>query len=164
MGRSRGGHHPRPVTYFTSFAPPATTGFELVAGQVHGLRRLMVAGGRIPAGGPSRMHLHAGDEVIRIVSGEIIMRVGDERRIGRAGDVVIVPPNTLHGFIVVTETVMEVVAEQDIGTYYPIRQADGTRRLVEIFTPLPWNRLPPDGATTTTEEIERLARDIDVEV
>jgi len=27
---------------------------------------------------------------------------------------------------------MEVVAEHDIGTFFPVRQADGSRRLVEV--------------------------------
>lgn len=152
------------MTYFTTFEPPADAGFLLVAGRPHGLRSLLVASGRIPAGEPGRMHQHAGDEVIRIVSGEIVMRIGDERRAAREGDVVIVPPNTLHGFVVVADTVVEVVAEQNIGTFFPVRQPDGTRQLVEIFTPSPWNPAPPNGEYTTEEEIQRLARDVDSDV
>ena len=65
------------------------------------------------------MHAHLGDEVLRIISGEIIVRVGDERRLCAAGDVAVVPPNVLHGFQVVQDTLMEVVAEYDIGTLFP---------------------------------------------
>lgn len=76
------------------------------------------------------MHAHLGDEVLRIISGEIIVRVGDERRLCAAGDVAVAPPNVLHGFQVVQDTLMEVVAEYDIGTLFPVRQPDGSRRLV----------------------------------
>jgi mannose-6-phosphate isomerase-like protein (cupin superfamily) len=153
------------MTYFTTFELPPGTGFHLVAGRPHGLQRLLVASGRIPAGDAGRMHLHAGDEVIRILSGEIIIRIGDQRRTCHEGDLAIVPPHTLHGLRTITETVMEVVAEHDIGTFYPVRQADGTRRLVEVYTRSPWNRPPPrPGEHTTEEEIQRILQGVDLEV
>jgi quercetin dioxygenase-like cupin family protein len=152
------------VTYFASFEPPTTTGFRLVAGQRDGLRRLLVASGRIPVGAPSQIHQHAGDEVIRIVTGEVVMRVADERRTCRAGDIVIVPPDTLHGFRVITDTILEVIAEQDIGTFWPVRQPNGTRRLVQIYTPSPWNPPPPEGVYTTEEELQALSAQIDGDV
>lgn len=40
------------------------------------------------------MHLHAGEEVIRILSGEAVIRVGDERRPCRQGDLAIIPRTT----------------------------------------------------------------------
>jgi mannose-6-phosphate isomerase-like protein (cupin superfamily) len=88
-------------------------GFQVVAGRPDGLQRLMVVSGRLPAdtgGGPVRAHL--GDEVLRIISGEIIVRVGPERRICGAGDVAVVPANVLHGFQVVQDTLMEAVADK----------------------------------------------------
>ena len=100
------------------------------AGRPDGLQRLMVVSGRLPAntgGGP--VHAHVGDEVLNVVSGEIIVRVGAERRTCGPGDVAVVPPNVLHGFKVVQDTLIEVVAEYDIGTVFPIRQPDGSRRL-----------------------------------
>jgi quercetin dioxygenase-like cupin family protein len=154
----------RHMTYFTTFQVP-DAGFRLIAGRPHGLQRLLVASGRVPAGEPGRMHLHAGDEVLRILSGELVIRVGDERRTCRQGDLAIIPPNTLHGFRVVEDTVMEVVAEHDIGTFYPVRQADGTRRLVEVYTASPWNAPPPrPGEYTTEAEIQQLFRNVDIEV
>jgi quercetin dioxygenase-like cupin family protein len=153
------------LTYFTTFELPADAGFRLLAGRPQGLHRLLVATGQLPAGLPVHMHLHVGDEVIRILSGELTMRVGDERRTCRDGDVIIVPPNVLHGFRVVADTVVEVVAEHDIGTFYPVRQADGTRRLVEVFTPLPWDAPPPrPGEHTTDEEVQEIVRAVDIEV
>jgi mannose-6-phosphate isomerase-like protein (cupin superfamily) len=152
------------MTYFASFEAPSATGFRLLAGRRDGLRRLLVASGRIPVDTPSPMHQHAGDEVIRIVSGEVVMRVGDERRVCRAGDIAVVPPDTLHGFRVISDTIMEVIAEQDIGTFWPVRQPDGTRRLVQVHTSSPWNPPPPGGVYTSEEELQALLSQIDVEV
>jgi hypothetical protein len=60
---------------------------------------------------------------------------------------------------------MEVIAEQRIGTFFPVRQADGTRRLVEVYTPSPWNNPPPRvGEYTSDEEIQRILRSVDIEV
>jgi mannose-6-phosphate isomerase-like protein (cupin superfamily) len=154
------------VTYFVRFDAPEEVGFRPLAGRPEGLQRLLLASGRLPAGDHGPMHLHRGDEILRIVSGEIVVRVGDDRRVCRAGDVVVVPPDTLHGFRATTETVMEVVAEQSIGTFFPVRSPDGTRELVETFRPeLPWNRPPPrPGAYTTDEEMERILKAVDVDV
>jgi hypothetical protein len=60
---------------------------------------------------------------------------------------------------------MEVVAEHDIGTFYPVRQADGTRRLVEVYTASLWNAPPPrPGEYTTEEEIQQILQNVDLEV
>lgn len=152
------------MTYFASFEVPAQTGFRVLGGRRDGLRRLVVASGWVPVGAPSQMHLHRGDEVIRIVSGEVVMRVGDERRTCGPGDLVIVPPDTLHGFRVVSDVTLEVVAEQDIGTYWPVLDADGSTRLVQIHTPTPWNAPPPDGVYTSEEDLAALRRHLAVEI
>ena len=155
------------MTSFTAFEPPSGAGFRVVAGRPHGLRRLMLAGGRLPAdtaGGP--VHAHLGDEVLRILSGEVVVRVGDERRTCGAGDVAVIPPNVLHGFRVVKDTVMEVVAEYDIGTLFPVRQPDGSRRLVEVYrADLPWCAPPPrPGEYTTDAELAEIIASVDIEV
>jgi quercetin dioxygenase-like cupin family protein len=153
------------MTHFTTFELPPDAGFRLVAGRPHGLQRLLVASGRLLAGDPGHMHLHAGDEVLRILSGEVVVRIGDERRTCRQGDLAVIPPNTLHGFRVITDTEMEVIAEHDIGTFFPVRQPDGSRRLVEVYTASPWNAPPPrPGEHTTDEEIQRIVQAVDIEV
>jgi mannose-6-phosphate isomerase-like protein (cupin superfamily) len=152
------------VTYFASFDVPTETGFRVLAGRRDGLRGLVVASGWIPVGAPSQMHLHRGDEVIRIVSGEVLMRVGDERRTCGAGDLVVVPPDTLHGFRVLSDVVLEVIAEQNIGTYWPVLQSDGSTQLVQIHTPTPWNAPPPDGAYTSEEELLALRRHLALDI
>ena len=60
---------------------------------------------------------------------------------------------------------MEVVAEHDIETFFPVRQADGSRRLVEVYTASPWNAPPPrPGEYTTEEEIQQILKHVDIEV
>lgn len=82
------------------------------------------------------------------------MRVADERRVCRAGDIVVVPPDTLHDFRVVTDVIMEVIAEQDIGTFWPVRRADGTTHLVQVYTLSPWNP-PPQGGESPRRNSRR---------
>jgi hypothetical protein len=57
---------------FTAFAAPlaGAAGFDVLAGRDQGLRRLMVIGGRLPDGDVGPVHVHEGDEVLRVVSGE----------------------------------------------------------------------------------------------
>lgn len=153
---------------FASFGPPrpGTVGFDVVAGRAQGLHRLMVVAGRLPEGDIGPVHLHQGDEVLRVVSGEVLVRCGDEQRLCRPDDVVIVAPGVLHGFRVTAETVLEVVAEYDIGTLYPVRTGDGDTELVEVHRQdMPWGRLPPQGQDWTSDQemrrvLDHLAHDV----
>jgi quercetin dioxygenase-like cupin family protein len=153
------------MTAFGEFEAP-DPGFHMLAGPAHGLRRVVFAGGRFPAGDYGPVHQHSGDELLRIVSGELLVRVGDERRTCRAGDLVIIPPDTPHGFRAIQETVLEVVAEQDMGTLFQIREPDGSRKLVATYRPeLPWNPPPPSpGAYTTDEEMAEIFSKIETDV
>jgi hypothetical protein len=127
----------------------------------------MVVSGRLLAeesAGP--IHAHASDEVIRVLEGELLVRVGDERRTCHPGDLAVVPPGVLHGFRVVRDAVLEVVAEHDMGTLFPVRQPDGSRRLVEVYrSDLPWSAPPPQpGRHTSDEELAEILGSVDLEV
>jgi mannose-6-phosphate isomerase-like protein (cupin superfamily) len=98
------------VTYFARYEEPES-GFAAVVGRDSGLHRILLAVGRLGAGAGGPAHLHRGEEILRIVSGEVDVTVGQEPRRCRAGDVVILPVDVLHGFTTITETVMEVAAE-----------------------------------------------------
>ncbi len=159
------------MTYFTTFLSPRTPQPELrtlrlIAGRPHGLERLLVASGRMAAGYHGYVHLHSGDEVVRILSGEAVVRIDDERQTCREGDIAVIPPNTLHGLRAVDDTLVEIIAERDMGTFFPVRQADGSRRLVEIYRPdSPWNAPPPrPGGYTTDGELAAILEAIDVEI
>jgi len=60
----------------------------------------------------------------------------------------------------------EVVAEYDIGTLFPVRQPDGSRRLVEVYrADLPWCAPPPrPGQYTTDEALQEIIRPVDIQV
>jgi mannose-6-phosphate isomerase-like protein (cupin superfamily) len=155
------------MTYFTTFAPPAGAGFQVVTGRPDGLQRLMVVSGRLLAeASTGPVHAHAGDEVIRVLEGELLVRVGDERRTCHPGDLATIPPRVLHGFQVIRDAVVEVIAEHDMGTLFPVRQPDGSHHLVEVYRPeLPWSAPPPHpGQHTTDEELAAILRSVDLEV
>ena len=50
-----------------------------------------------PGRGPS-LHRHRYEEVFVVQEGQVTFTVGDEERTAHAGDIVVVPPNTPHGF------------------------------------------------------------------
>ncbi|HEX9342883.1 MAG TPA: cupin domain-containing protein [Actinomycetota bacterium] len=159
------------MTYFTTFLSPRTPQPELrtlrlIAGRPHGLERLLLASGRMAAGYHGYVHLHAGDEVVRVLGGEVVIRIDDERQTCHEGDVAVIPPNTLHGLRAVDDALVEIFAERDMGTFFPVRQPDGSRRLVEIYRPdSPWNAPPPrPGGYTTDQELAAILRAIDVEI
>lgn len=73
------------MTFADFNPPPGVAGFDVVAGRAQGLQKLMVVAGRLPDGDVGPVHVHEGDEVLRVVSGEIVVACGDERRTCHAG-------------------------------------------------------------------------------
>ena len=48
---------------------------------------------------------------------------------------------------------MEVVVELDAGQIFPVQDADGTTRLVEVYrSDMPWSRQQPPGFDWTSDE------------
>jgi mannose-6-phosphate isomerase-like protein (cupin superfamily) len=146
------------VTYFARYR--TRIGFETIAGRNDGLRRIVLAAGQLGAGQGGPLHLHHGEEILHILSGEVEVTVGSENRRCLAGDVVIIPTDTPHRFTTITETTMEVVAELDAGQIIPVEDADGTTRLIEVYRPdMPWSRQPPPGFDwTSNEEMTEILR------
>ena len=56
--------------------------------------------GRVPPGAVGAgAHYHLGrDEVFYVLEGELVLRIGDEQHLARAGTFAFVPRNTVHGF------------------------------------------------------------------
>jgi mannose-6-phosphate isomerase-like protein (cupin superfamily) len=147
------------MTYFSSYTEPAQ-GFTVAAGREHGLRRLVLAAGRLGPGQGGPLHLHHGEEILRILSGSAVVQVGDEQRRCGPGDVVIIPADVVHGFVTETEVAMEVVAELDAGQVVPVTDDRGEQVLVEVYrSDMPWSRQPPPGFDWTTDE--RMAEIVD---
>ncbi len=153
--------HDHAMTYFTKYREP-DAGFATIAGRDTGLRRIVLAAGRLGAGQGGPIHLHHGEEILRILTGEVEVTVGNEQCRCRAGDVVIIPTDTTHGFTTLTDTTMEVVAELDAGQVFPVPAEDGGTRLTEVYRKnLPWSRQPPQGFDWTSDsEMDYLLRRI----
>jgi quercetin dioxygenase-like cupin family protein len=46
---------------------------------------------------PAPMHHHVEEQIAIVLAGELSFTVGDESRVMRAGDCVVIPPNVRHG-------------------------------------------------------------------
>jgi len=147
------------------FGPPTgdRPGFRVVGGAPTGLTRLLLAVGRLPAGDHGPDHLHEGEEILHVLSGRLRVRVDGESVDAGPGSVVAVPAGALHGFDVAEETLLEVVAEQHIGTLYRVRDEDGLVRTVEVHrTDMPWGRPPPEGDEWTSDaELQHILGHLD---
>jgi quercetin dioxygenase-like cupin family protein len=139
-----------------------TAGFSILAGGGDGLRRLLVATGRIPTAEVGDLHHHAGDEIVRVIQGTLLFRIGAEERVCGPGLAAVIPPGVVHGFMVEEEALIEVIAEQGMGSFYSVRSPDGDVRLVEVFRAgVPWERDPPPGSfNTTLDEMSEVSRTI----
>jgi quercetin dioxygenase-like cupin family protein len=62
-----------------------------------------------PGRGPA-LHRHQYEEVFVLREGEVTFTIGDEERVARAGDIVVVPPDTPHGFVNTGEEPIGMVA------------------------------------------------------
>ncbi len=134
-------------------APDAT-----LIGEQDGTTAIYLVRQTVPAGYYAGMHYHHGDEAIRVISGEVRCRIGEEMRVCGPGTILVIPPDIEHGFIVLTDSVLETFGQRKVGSYTIVLDPDGTRRVVETFVQEgPWHHDPPAGtAHTTLEEQKRL--------
>jgi quercetin dioxygenase-like cupin family protein len=136
-------------------APDAT-----LIGEHDGTAAIYLVRQTVPAGYYAGLHYHHGDEAIRVISGEVRCRIGEETRVCGPGTILVIPPNVEHGFIVLTDSVLETFGQRKVGSYTIVLDPDGTRRVVETFVQgRPWHHDPPAGTGhTTLEEQKRLQR------
>jgi mannose-6-phosphate isomerase-like protein (cupin superfamily) len=102
------------------------------------------------------LHRHDGDEIWRVRRGRIRMVIGDERLECGPGELVVVPPNTVHGVAPVDDdTEVEVIGERQMGEWITVIDSEGNRSEVEMHMPLiPWHRPLPEGeAPAAVEDI-----------
>ena len=156
------------MSSFTTYGPPAgrRPGFRVVAGTSTGLSPLLLVVGRLPVQDVGPVHLHHGEEVLHVLDGRLLVRIGTQRRECGPGDVVTVRAGEWHGFQALEETVLEVVAEQRIGTVYPVRATGGGWELVEVHRQdMPWGRPPQDGTGWTDDtEMRRILANLALDV
>ncbi len=142
-----------PFIDLNDIAPNAT-----LIGEQDGTTGIFLVRQTVSAGYYAGLHYHHGDEAIRVISGEVHCRIGEETRVCGPGTMLVIPPNIEHGFIVLTDSVLETFGQRKIGCYTIVLDPDGARRVVEVFVQgRPWHHDPPDGtAHTPLEEQKRL--------
>lgn len=153
------------MTQVDLFGPPDgdRPGFLTVSGEPAGLKRLLLAVGKLPEGDHGPAHLHAGEEILHVLSGRLRVRLGDRLVDAEPGSVVAVPAGVVHGFDVIEEALLEVIAEQRIGTLYRVRDDSGAVQLVEVHrADMPWGRPPPEGSGWTSDaELQQILEHLD---
>jgi quercetin dioxygenase-like cupin family protein len=108
------------------------------AGPKHGLRRLVVQVQPVAPDEVACMHRHDGDQILRVLEGEVFMEIAGEARICRAGEMGIAPAGAAHGFRGVgAPALLEVLGEQACGTVFLLEGGES----VEVHRPeVPWDR------------------------
>jgi quercetin dioxygenase-like cupin family protein len=126
----------------------------VVAGPSDGTRELIVVRQRVGPREHGWLHRHDADQIMRVLSGSLVIAVGDEQRRCERGAVAVIPPGTWHGFLGGDgEALLEVIGDHAMRTYFAIRQPDGTLAAREVHRRgVPWDAQPPTESAYTTDE------------
>lgn len=103
-------------------------------------------------------HWHDGEELFRVLSGQLRFQVGDDAREVGAGEIVVIPPKVIHSHTVLEDCELEVIGEIGSGVYIRMTGDDGDVYEQELFVrDVPWSRLPADERyyITREEQLER---------
>ena len=100
------------------------------------------------------LHRHDGDEIWRVRRGRIRMVLGDQRLECGAGELVVIPPQVIHGIVVLQDdTEVEVIGEIAMGESVTVVDSEGRRSEVEAHSSAaPWHRPPAEGTAPTSPE------------
>ena len=131
---------------------------DAIVGPENGATRLFIWCTTVEAGHVVGLHTHLGEEFSRVLYGRLRFRVGDQVQEIGAGEVVIVEPGTLHGYIALEDTEIEIYGEIGSGIFIPAGSPNGSTELEEIFVRnVPWSRTPPDEHQyiTRAEQLDR---------
>ena len=111
-------------------------------------------GSEAPPPRGSGLHRHEGDEIWRVRRGRMRITVADQRWECRAGELVVVPPNAVHGVTFLDDdTEAEVIGELQMGEWVTVIDSQGNRSEVEVHVPfVPWHRPAPEGVAPTNVE------------
>jgi mannose-6-phosphate isomerase-like protein (cupin superfamily) len=125
--------------------------FDLLFGQDDGATRIWMIHWFVGLDLRVGLHRHEADEIWRVRRGLIRITVGEQRLECGAGQLVLIPPNTIHGVAVLDDdTEVEAIGEIGMGEWVTVIDADGRWREVEVHVPfIPWHRRPPEGAAPT---------------
>jgi quercetin dioxygenase-like cupin family protein len=126
--------------------------FDVLVDRNDGATRIwMIRSKPRPAGFRIGLHRHEGDEIWRIRRGRVRIVLGDQRLECGAGELVVVPPNAIHGVAVLEpDSEYEVIGELGMGEWVTVIDSEGHRREVEVHASMfPWHRPVPEGMAPT---------------
>ena len=81
---------------FTPVAGRPGISARVLAGPEHGVTSFFLVEDQLETGADIPLHTHPVDEVLVVVTGQLTVDVGSERRIVAAGHTVVIPPHTAH--------------------------------------------------------------------
>jgi hypothetical protein len=131
---------------------------DAIVGPETGATRLFIWCTTVQAGHVVGLHKHLGEELSRVLYGRLRFRAGDQVQEIGAGEVVIVEPGTLHGYIALEDTEIEIYGEIGSGIFVPANGSNGSTDFEEIYVrDVPWSRAPREERQyiTRAEQIER---------
>jgi quercetin dioxygenase-like cupin family protein len=143
------------MSFVNEFDPDRVDG--VVAGPSDGTRELLVVRQRVGARECGWVHRHDAEQIMRVLSGSLVVAVGDEERRCERGAVAVIPPGTWHGFAGGDEAaLLEVIGGQGMRTYLAVRDTDGTLAAIEVNRcGVQWDAAPPPGSAYTTDDESR---------
>jgi hypothetical protein len=126
---------------------------DWLIGPEQGTQRLFVWAATLERGHSVGKHLHHGEELFRVLYGRLRFLVESDVREVRAGEIVIIPPGTIHGYTALQDSELEIYGEIACGVFTKIDRADGSAADVESYVRgLPWTRIPPAESMYTTRD------------
>jgi len=127
---------------------------HVLFGESDGATRIFMIHGAFTAQSHAGLHRHDGDKIWRIRRGRIRITVDGQQAECAAGQLVVIPPNVLHGVVGLDDDIeAEVIDEMAMGEWVAIIDPDGSRREIEAHVPnIPWHRPPPEGVPPTAVE------------
>lgn len=122
-------------------------------GPEQGTRHLFIWAATLNRGHAVGKHLHHGEELFRVLHGRLRFLVERDIREVRAGETVIIPPGTIHGYTALEASELEIYGEIACGVFQRVQQPDGSIADVESYVcGMPWTRVPLDESMYITRE------------
>jgi quercetin dioxygenase-like cupin family protein len=130
---------------------------EWVIGPEQGATRLFVWAVTIDRGHTVGLHYHHGEELFRVLYGRLRFCIDRDIHEVKAGEIVIVPERTLHGYRALDDAELELYGLIGCGVFIPMSNPDGSSTEVEsVVRGMPWTRTPPDDGQYVTR-LEQMA-------
>jgi quercetin dioxygenase-like cupin family protein len=106
---------------------------DVIAGPADGTRELMVVRQRVGPCERGWLHRHDADQVMRVLSGSLLIAAGDEELRCERGAVAVIAPGTvarLPGSE--DEALLAAIGNQEMRTYFAVREPNGRLTAPEV--------------------------------